>query len=288
LDPSTRRNCVAIVVAEPVATLFGHPYFAELLGGITSILRASATLPVIMAVDTPFDMELVESCLSERMVSAAILVSLKAGTDLPARLVERGVPVVVQGRPPSGLDVSSVDVDNRRGGALAVGHLIAEGRRRIATISGDLSMASGVERLMGYRDGLKAAGISPDAALEETGKYQAEVAYLAMERLLLNRPDIDGLFVAADFMADAAVRVLRHADRRIPDDIAVVGYDDSPVARAMHPPLTSIRQPTDAMGREAARLALAAIEDPSGPRSSVVLQPELVARESTIGADPYR
>ena len=288
MERSTRRDCVAIVVAEPVRTLFAHPYFAELIEGITSALIMSSALPVILVADTDFETDLVESHLSRGFASAAILVSLKADNDLPTRLPGRGVPVVVVGRPAPGLSVSFADVDNRRGGAMAVGHLVSQDRRRIATISGDLDMQSGLERLLGYRDGLKAAGMTPRAALEETGGYKADAAYLAMERLLQQSPEIDALFVASDVMAEAAVRALHHANKRVPDDVAVIGFDDSPIARAMHPPLSSIRQPIDAIGHEAARMALALIADPSSPPSSVILQPELVARESTIGADQYR
>jgi DNA-binding LacI/PurR family transcriptional regulator len=276
---------VAVVIAEPTANIFGHPYFSAVVEGIRSALAAQSVLPVLLTPETDRETELAERFLTSGRVDGAILVSLKVNSLLPGRLCERGIPVVIQGRPPRGVDVSFVDIDNRQAGQLAVGHLIAQGRRRIAAITGTLEMPSGIERQMGYRDALSAVGITLDQTLIEVGDYRSDRAYIAMERLLLNHPDLDGVFAAADLMAEAAIRVLHRAKRRIPEDVAVIGFDDSPIAWATNPPLSSIRQPIEEMGREAVDLILQKIEDPSGLPRQAILSAELVTRESTIGPD---
>ncbi len=117
-------------------------------------------------------------------------------------------------------------------------------------------MAGAIDRRMGYRDALVEAGITLDPTLEEVADYLPDRAHMAMERLLLNRPDVDGVFAASDLMAAAAMRVLRQAGKRIPKDVAVVGFDDSPTARTTNPPLTSIRQPLDEIGHEAVSILM--------------------------------
>jgi DNA-binding LacI/PurR family transcriptional regulator len=278
---------VAIVIPEPTVRLFEHPYFSALLQGINSALVAKSVVPVLLTPETSREMELVQAFLVSSKVDGAILASLRADSQLPRRLVECDIPVVIQGRPTDGVQVSFVDIDNRQAGALAVGHLIAEGRRRVATISGDLGLPSAFERLLGYRDALTAAGIRLDPTFEEVGGYQSDRAYLAMERLLLQHPDLDGVFAANDLMAEAALRVLAQARRRIPDDVAVIGFDDSPIACATHPQLSSIRQPIEEMGREAANLLLCRIENPGEEPRQVVMAAELVSRESTVGASDF-
>jgi len=280
-------ECVAVVVTEPLDRLFGQPYFSEWVVGVGRALADHSILPVVLVTENDEDMGHVESFLAEGKADGAILASLKVGNDLPRRLLGHGVPIVIQGTPMDGVDVSYVDTDNRRGGSLAVGHLVAGGRRRIAMITGQSDMPSAVDRLMGFRAGLAAAGIRPDPSFEEAGDYKSDRAYLALERLLLRHPDIDAVVSASDLMAEAAIRALRRAHRSIPDDVAVIGFDDSPIARNTNPPLSSIRQPIEAMGRAAVELLMRRMEQPGRPPEAVILQPELVVRESTVGSAGY-
>ena len=151
-----------------------------------------------------------------------------------------------------------------RGRDTAVTHLIEGGRRRIATIHGDLDMPSSHDKLDGYRDALTAAGLPCDPALEEGGNYSPTFAAAAMRALLERRPDIDGVFAASDTMAAAAFGVIHEAGLRIPEDVAVVGYDGIPVGMTTRPLLTTMRQPIEAMGCEMARLLLERIDQPRG------------------------
>ncbi|HEX7492146.1 MAG TPA: substrate-binding domain-containing protein [Candidatus Limnocylindrales bacterium] len=278
---------VAVVITETTGRPFGHPYFAALLQEYNSALAEKSVVPVFLTPEDSHAEELVKTFLLSGKVDGVILISLKTDSYLPRHLIDRGIPVVIQGRPPEGVEASFVDVDNRQAGALATGHLIAEGRRRIAAIAGDLEMPSSLDRMLGYRDSLAAAGMPFDPTYVEVGKYQADLAYVAMERLLLSHPDLDGVFAASDLMAEAALRVLLQANRRIPEDVAVIGLDDLPMAWASSPPLSSVRQPIEKMTREAVNLVLGQILDAGQEPLGVVLAAELVTRESTIGAGDY-
>ena len=149
-----------------------------------------------------------------------------------------------------------------------------------------LDMPSSRDKLDGYRDALAAAGLLHDPTLEVAGDYSPALAGDAMRALLDRHPDIDGVFVASDTMAATAVGVISAAGRRIPEDIAVVGYDDTPVAMATRPLLTTVRQPIDAMGRAMAHLLLRRIEHPDEPPSHVIFAAELIVRESSGAPAP--
>ena len=159
-----------------------------------------------------------------------LLVSLHGDNPLPTRLAGRGIPIVVGGRPLRGSAVHFVDIDNRGGARAAVAHLAGLGRRVIATIAGPTDMGAGVDRLAGYRDGLEEAGTSAGRDLESVADFGHDGGLRAMRELLARRPDIDAVFAASDLMAAGALQALREAGRRIPDDVAVVGFDDSPLA----------------------------------------------------------
>jgi DNA-binding LacI/PurR family transcriptional regulator len=191
--------------------------------------------------------------------------------------------MVAAGRPPHGTTASYVDVDNRGGARTAVEHLVDSGRRVIGTIAGPQDMTPGIDRLGGYRDALAAADREADPRLEAIGDFTQESGVLAMERLLAARPDIDGVFAASDLMAAGAISALAAAGRRIPEDVAVVGFDDSPVATTIRPALTSVRQPIEEMGHEMARLLIDAVGGRDPVVRRVILDTELIRRASSAG-----
>jgi DNA-binding LacI/PurR family transcriptional regulator len=162
-----------------------------------------------------------------------------------------------------------------------VRHLVQLGRRQIATISGSLDMSVSQDRVEGYRRALHAGGLTLDPTLEESGDFSHEGGVLAMRTLLERRPRLDAVFAASDLMAAGALMALREAGRRVPADVAVIGYEDSPIAATSLPPLSSVRQPNEEMGREMARLLIASIGSQRQVARRVVLATELVIREST-------
>jgi DNA-binding LacI/PurR family transcriptional regulator len=169
-----------------------------------------------------------------------------------------------------------VDADNRGGATAAVRHLLGQGRRRIATITGPQDMSAGVDRLDGYRDALP----GPDAALIEIGDFSEESGVRAMTALLDREPGLDAVFAASDLMAAGALRALRAAGRGVPDEVAVIGFDDSIIARQTDPALTTVRQPVNELGREVTRRLLEMIGTGDAPAPGLVLPTELVVRGS--------
>jgi DNA-binding LacI/PurR family transcriptional regulator len=281
----TRRSgSVAVAFAEPTSSFFGDPFFSRLLVGISAEL-AAAHLQLVLMITQPPDEPRAEAYLAAGHVDGALLASLHGDDRLPDRLRERGVPVVVGGRPPAGSATSYVDVDNEHGARAAVEHLLSLGRRRVATITGPLDMSPGLDRLTGYRAALAAASIPNDPDLEEAGDFTQEGGARAMRTILARCPDIDAVFAASDLMAVGAMAELHRSRRRIPRDVALVGFDDSAIAAAASPPLSSVRQPIEEMGREMTRLLMHAIDTRSDVQRRVLLGTSLIIRESTIGGD---
>jgi len=172
-----------------------------------------------------------------------------------------------------------VDVDNEGGAQQAVAHLLDSGRRRIGVIAGPQDMGVGVARLAGYWDALKDAGVARDETLVTYGDFSERSGVRATVQLLDRRPDVDAIFAASDLMAVGALRALRDAGKQVPGDVAVVGFEDSTLARQTDPPLTTVFQPVEAMGREMARLLVARIGgEPAGQH--VLLDTHLVGRLS--------
>jgi DNA-binding LacI/PurR family transcriptional regulator len=276
-----RADSVALVVSEPHARFFSEPFFAGMVRGVSAALAETGVqLLLLIAQDLP-DRGWLERYVVGGHVDGVLLASLHGDDPLPGTLERAGVPAVLIGRPvDQAAPGSYVDADNRGGAGKAVGHLARRGRRRIATITGSLDMGVGQDRLEGYRDGLAAAGLAGSGDLVETADFTEEGGAAAMGRLLARPGDpVDAVFAASDLMAAGALRALRAAGRRVPEEVAVVGFEDSAVARYAQPPLTTVRQPIEEMGRQATRLLLAQVAGEAGGMH-LILDTELVVRAS--------
>ena len=189
------------------------------------------------------------------------------------------LPVVFGGRPAVGIEGGYVvDVDNVAGARTATERLVAIGRRRIATITGPKSMLVGTERLNGFLSTLEDAGLEPGPVVE--GDFTLLGGTAAMRRVLEQDPTIDGIFVASDLMAAGAMGVLRSAGRVVPDDIAVVGYDDSDAAKSSDVPLTTVRQPSELMGATMVDILLDVLKGTDDRTRLTILPTELIVRSS--------
>ena len=277
-----RSESVGVVVPEPGSGHFLDPLLSRLLRGIGEELSASGLQMVLFSPQSPADVQRLEQYLVGGHVDAVLMLALHESDTLPARLHARGIPMVFGGRPPQSQEVSFVDVDNHAGGRAATEHLIQQGRRRIAHIAGPDHSAAARARLAGFREAMWSAGLRSDFV--DYGDLDRDGGELAMGRLLATADDIDAVFAASDAMAAGAMWALQVLGRRVPDDVAVIGFDDSPIASATRPPLSSVRQPVEDMGREMAKLAvsLSGVRDQS-PRQ-MVLSPELSVRESTVAS----
>jgi LacI family transcriptional regulator len=195
-------------------------------------------------------------------------------------LLHEGVPLVTTAYHVPGEQLTVVDVDNVDGGFQATQCLIDGGHCQIGMISGPPAWKSVKDRSEGYRLALEKAGVAFDESLIEHGDWWHESGYQAMRRLLARAPHITALFVQNDRMAIGAIRALREAGRRIPDDVAIVGYDDTPEAAYCHPPLTTIHQPMQQVGEVATRLLIESIDDSAAENQEVLLKTELIRRGS--------
>jgi len=275
-----RTDTVALVISEPEDRLFGEPFFAGIVRGISSAMNESSRQLVLALAQTLEQTARLDRYLTAQHVDGVLLVSLHGEDPLPSRLRGRGLPTVLGGRPLGDSDGCFVDIDNVGGGILAMEHLLQRGRTCIATIAGPQDMAAGRDRLAGYRQAL-AAGRSTPEELVAIGDFSEESGAVAMRRLLEQRPDLDAVFAANDSMAAGALRILREAGRKVPDDVALVGFDDSALARHTAPQLTTVHQPTEQMGREMARLLIQQITGEGTAAEQQILPARLVVRAST-------
>ncbi|MFD8033319.1 LacI family DNA-binding transcriptional regulator [Streptomyces sp. NPDC059717] len=284
-----RHDAVAVVIAEPETRVFADPFFALQLRGISKELTAHDSQLVLLLTEGRADHARVGRYLAGGHVDGALVFSLHLDDPLPELVQRAGVPTVFGGRPDWGEGNRSVyvDSDNRGGAREAVRYLVGLGRRRVGHITGALDQTSAVDRLDGFRDVM----VEADPRLIAEGDFTPAGGERAMRLLLERCPDLDAVFAANDLAASGALRVLRAQGRRVPEDIAVVGFDDMlPVAEQTDPPLTTIRQDIEEMGRLMARLLLRALDRrgtslddgpgaDDGP-SGVVLPTTLVRRAS--------
>jgi DNA-binding LacI/PurR family transcriptional regulator len=284
-----RSDSIGLVIAEPMTLLFGDPFFPKVLRGVTEVARAHDLQLVLFMPQSMADFERLVGYASAGHVDGMLFVSLHGADPTPARIAERGVPVVLCARPLQPMDVSWVDADNVAGAASAVGHLVESGRTRVATVAGPQDMVPGRDRLLGWRTALEASGLEVDPSLAEpAADFTHEAGTMAMEALLERRPELDAVFAASELLALGALRALKDAGRRVPEDVAVAGFDDSPLAATADPPLTTVLQPIEEMGRVMARMLLTAIETGDRTARSKVLGTELIVRASTTGGDDRR
>lgn len=270
-----RTAVIAVVIPESTERLFADPFFATVVQGAAAHLRGTDyTLNLVLGSDQE---DKSRRYLTGGNVDGVLVVSQHEG-DLPLTRLGLSVPIVFAGRPAVdfGEHGHFVDVDNRAAAATGVRHLVEQGRTRIATIAGAQDLAAGRDRLAGWQDVLTDAGLACD--LVEVGDFTPESGTVAMERLL-DGPEFDAVFAANDQMAFGAISALARAGRSVPDDVAVVGFDDDQFSRAARPTITTVHQPAREMGVVMAAHLLALLSGEPVDRVTV-LPTRLVVRES--------
>ncbi|GAA1369542.1 LacI family DNA-binding transcriptional regulator [Streptomyces beijiangensis] len=260
------------------ARVFADPFFGRVVSGVVGYLRPRSMHPVLMFAESDSARREVVSYLRQGSADGALVVSTHAEDPLPALLAAERLPTVCFARPALPAPVSYVDLAHRNGGRIAAEYLLERGRRRVATVSGPLDLPAGQERLAGFRDGMERGGI-PYVPIAEGG-FTLDSGARAMARLLGEHPDIDAVFAANDLMAQGVCQVLREQGRRVPEDVAVVGFDDSSVAVTCTPQLTTVRQPVEEMAAKMAQLLQECVEGTRTEPTSVIFEPELVVRQS--------
>jgi DNA-binding LacI/PurR family transcriptional regulator len=272
-----RSNSVAFLLTEPHQLLFEDPNFSVLLRGVAEALAKRDMPLLLMVAGTVAERRRVTDYVTAGHVDGVLLISSHADSPVLGSLLRRGVPTVACGVPLGHEgELGYVAADDVAGARLMVRHLVSTGRSRIATITGPLDTSGGVQRLQGYRTEL---GSSYDESLVAHGDYSRDSGRAAMTELLERRPDLDAVFVASDLMAAGALSALAAAGRRVPDDVAVGGFDDSGLAATLHPPLTTMRQPFERISAEMVRVLTDAVNGEAP--AAVILPTTLVRRDST-------
>lgn len=277
---TSKSGSVVLAVVNEDPDFFGDPFFSQVMVGVaTALERSEIDLTLMLASSAPSRARL-ERLLRSRQSDGVMLMALR-GDDPLNRVVEAtGLPVVVCGRPMTGEPRWYVDADNRGGARLATEHLLATGRRRVATITGPLDLEAAVARHRGFTDAMAVAGLSVDRV--ERADFTHAGGYRAMTALLAAHPDLDAVFVGSDNMASGAIKALQEHGRSVPVDVAVVGFDDLAVAQQTTPALTTVSQPIRALGHEMATMLLR-LMDGETP-SPIILPTRLVVRDSAPGA----
>ncbi|MGI5486231.1 LacI family DNA-binding transcriptional regulator [Microtetraspora malaysiensis] len=271
-----RTDSIALVVSEPPTRVFSEdPMFSTVIRSASLELEAADRQVVLMLAGSPKSHARIERYIAGGHVDGVMLISMHGADPLPAAISRMSVPIVSYGRPAVPVPLPYVDNDNVGGAEKAVRHLLERGRRRIATIAGPQDMIGGQDRLAGYRNVLRE---SDRRSIVAVGDFTRESGAVAMRQLLRDDPDLDAVFVANDLMAVGALQSLRQAGRRVPDDVAVVGFDDIEAAKFTEPPLTTIRHPFTEQAAAMVKLLLGLFE--GGPTDPVILPTELVVRDS--------
>jgi DNA-binding LacI/PurR family transcriptional regulator len=276
---ATRRTqVIALVVPESTVRVFADPFFASIVQGVALHLAdTDFTLNMLISSETQPDKT--RRYLMSGNVDGALVVSHHSGDHSYAHL-SQSLPIVFGGRPLNNSEERSyfVDVDNVAAAESATEHLVNRKRRSIATIAGPQDMPPGLDRLSGWRKVMASHDL--DQSLVEFGDFAPPSGTEAMRRLLERGVPIDALFAANDQMAAGAYAAILEAGLSIPDDIAVIGFDDDYYAMTTAPPLTTVHQPSIRMGASMAEVLVKRIENEPVDRVTI-LPSELVIRAST-------
>jgi LacI family transcriptional regulator len=275
---SRRNQTLGVVIPETVNTIFVDPFFPGVLRGIAEAANGHEYHLMFSMVNHPMQESFYRRALRSQMLDGVVIVSASTDDPLIPYLIQDRISFVSIGRYPYAPDINYVDADNVRGAQEATAHLLQHGRWRVATITGPLNMVAGLDRRTGYEMALREAGLGVDEALIAEGDFTQDSGAVAMERLLPLEPD--AVFVASDLMAIGALHALHQAGRRVPEDVAVVGFDDAPSATFANPPLTTVRQPVYELGVRAVDLLLRLLDQEAQGPLHEILPTELVVRAS--------
>jgi LacI family transcriptional regulator len=276
-----RSTSIAVVVPNTGHHVFGHPYFMHLLVGVTTAANAhDSALLVSTNPDQTHGVAAYDRVLRSQAAAGAIIASAAISDPNVSRMVDTALPVVLIGRLPHLPQAVSVGVDEVAGAAAVTRHLVADhGLRRIGHISGPLEHQAALDRYDGFRAALAEAD-GPCTHTLAVGDFSEESGREGARQLLDGMSGLQAIFAANDEMAYGALLELRARGLRVPEDVALVGYDDFGVARITTPALTTVHVPAEDIGRIATERLFEIIGDPAAEVTHTVLPVEVVIRES--------
>jgi LacI family transcriptional regulator len=276
---SGRTRIIGLIFPTAQSSLFTDPYYPGLVQGITTASNANDYSVMLWLTNSEKEQSTIHQLASNSLLDGLVIASYLIDDPLIEVLINSKVPFLLIGRHPSNDTLNYIDADNLNGAREAVVHLIRLGRRRIATITGPRKMIAGIDRLEGYERAFHERGLRPDPELIVEGDFTESGGYNSMMCLIPHNPD--AVFVASDAMAMGALRALNETGRRVPEDVAVVGFDDIQAAAHMDPPLTTVRQNITRLGQLAAETLIQILAEGMTPPHRLVLPTELVIRASS-------
>jgi LacI family transcriptional regulator len=278
-----RSRVIGLVIPMAFSSLFTDPFLSLLAQGISSTCTANDYTLMLWLIEPDYEKRANTNILNNRLIDGFIVASNVIDDPLIEGLIKRKIPLVQIGRN-NYPNVSSVDADNVHGSVIAVQHLVNNGRKQLATVTGHMDRFSGRDRLAGFKRGLQENNLPIMEERIAYGDFTEKGGYL-QTKLLLSRTEFDGIFVASDLMSFGAIQAIKEAGLRVPEDIALVSFDDIPVAIRHNPPLTTVRQPIHQMGAIAAQTLIDQLEShTTGSPRRIILPTELVVRGSTINS----
>jgi LacI family transcriptional regulator len=276
------RRTEQIALAVPDIT---NPVYSTMMRAIEGVLGKEHYRLVVYTSDHAEQSIEVVRMLAYNHVDGLIIVPIRMTDELAKEIRTAVLPVVVIGTISDDLGVDHVRTDSRHGARLAMEHLLAGGRRHIAFIGAASDTNPGRLRLQGYRESLRAARIAFDGGLVVSGNFDTESGVLGVEVLTHRGADFDALFCANDLVALGAIHELRRRGRNVPDDVAVVGMDNTSLGALSNPALTSVSMSADMRGQMAAGLMLSRLNDPESSPQRLTIEPNLVIRESSVSSE---
>lgn len=265
-----RSNVWALIVAD-----IENPFLTSVTRGVEAVAQAAGYAVLLFNADEDAAKETQYLRIAEQSRAAGVLITPTSGDVDVSRLLERGTPVVALDRPLKDQRADSVLVDSYGAAAKAVGHLLEEGHRRIACITGPKGGFTAEARLDGWRAALINAGMEPDETLVRYTDFKIDGGAAAMRSLLAKgRPD--ALLVANSLLAVGVLQVLNEHGLAVGDDVGVVAFDDAPWTRLVSPHMTVVRQPAEELGRAAAQLLLARLDGQDGASRTLTLNAHVV------------
>lgn len=280
---SQRSHMIGLILPHSTSVLFTDPYFPQLLKSISQACNQyDYTLAFFLVSSKNSEEKILKRVPNKGLLDGVLVQSGHHGDQgIIGHMIDAKMPQVVLGRPFRSDNVSYIDVDNVGAAYQAVSHLVRSGYQRIATITGPLESTAGLDRQEGYTKALQDRGHTIRQDLIVEGDFSEAGGYHAMLNLLKRHPD--AIFAASDTMALGAIRAIQEHDLKIPEDIAVIGFDDLPMPTYNDVELTTVRQPVTEMGQKAVELLLDIIENGTEPPRHIILSTKLIIR-STCGS----
>lgn len=277
---SKKTGAIAVAIYEHLATYFTSAFSGAMVTAVQDYFFQKNIQVLILPAPDAQRQKRIEKYIYDGHVDGAILLGPVSEDILLPDLLAADIPLVIGGRPAGFQKVSFVDIDNVTATEKVVRSLIQDGRKQIGFISGQLSNIAATDRMVGYRRAMESAGIEAPDSLIAMGDWGYESAVLGTQRILEAHPDLDAIFCSNDLMATAALAVIKEAGRKVPQEIAVVGFDNSPIALRTKPQLTSVAQDPEAYAQALGEALLAQIEGQEIENRSTILPTEIIWRES--------